>query len=140
MIDIDHLHWREERLNPMTGRIAKIKEQTVAHIVTARSVLDAVAETKAGGNIAGFEQAERVTHDIGGVVQPWADPRHEDGIVGIVLAMHENAEHAIVETRIHEYHMEAQGENIMTKDKLLAIGDKYEEMISADKAADAPYR
>ena len=47
---------------------------------------------------------------------------------------------AIVETRIHEYHMENPGENIMTKDKLLAIGDKYDDMISADKAADAPYR
>jgi NADH-quinone oxidoreductase subunit I len=44
---------------------------------------------------------------------------------------------AIVETRIHEYHMERQGENIMTKDKLLAVGDKYEAMIAADKAADA---
>ena len=47
---------------------------------------------------------------------------------------------AIVETRIHEYHMESPGENIMTKDKLLAIGDKYDAMISADKAADAKYR
>jgi NADH-quinone oxidoreductase subunit I len=28
----------------------------------------------------------------------------------------------------------------MTKDKLLAIGDKYESEISADRAADAPYR
>ena len=47
---------------------------------------------------------------------------------------------AIVETRIHEYHMEAQGENIMTKDKLLAVGDRYDAIISADKAADAKYR
>ncbi len=47
---------------------------------------------------------------------------------------------AIVETRIHEYHMERQGENIMTKDKLLAVGDKYEKMIAADKAADAAFR
>ena len=47
---------------------------------------------------------------------------------------------AIVETRIHEYHMERRGENILTKDKLLAIGDKYEAMIAADKAADAEYR
>ncbi|HIN93546.1 MAG TPA: NADH-quinone oxidoreductase subunit NuoI [Alphaproteobacteria bacterium] len=47
---------------------------------------------------------------------------------------------AIVETRIHEYHMEARGENIMTKDKLLAVGDRYETMIAADKAADAVYR
>jgi len=47
---------------------------------------------------------------------------------------------AIVETRIHEYHMENRGENIMTKDKLLAVGDRYEAMIAADKAADAKYR
>jgi NADH-quinone oxidoreductase subunit I len=47
---------------------------------------------------------------------------------------------AIVETRIHEYHMEQPGENIMTKDKLLAVGDKYEAMIAADKAADAAFR
>jgi len=47
---------------------------------------------------------------------------------------------AIVETRIHEYHMEGRGENIMTKDKLLAIGEKYEAMIAADKAADSRYR
>jgi NADH-quinone oxidoreductase subunit I len=47
---------------------------------------------------------------------------------------------AIVETRIFEYHMEKRGENIMTKDKLLGIGDEYERMIAADKAADAEYR
>jgi NADH-quinone oxidoreductase subunit I len=47
---------------------------------------------------------------------------------------------AIVETRIHEYHMEKRGENIMTKDKLLAVGEKYEAMIAADKAADAQYK
>jgi len=47
---------------------------------------------------------------------------------------------AIVETRIHEYHMENRGENIMTKDKLLAIGDRYEATIAADKAADSKYR
>ena len=47
---------------------------------------------------------------------------------------------AIVETRIFEYHMEEKGQNIMNKDKLLAIGDKYDAMIGADKAADAKYR
>src|SRR5690606_38250496 len=47
---------------------------------------------------------------------------------------------AIVETRIHDYHMETPGENIMTKDKLLAIGDRLQAMIAADKAADAKYR
>ena len=47
---------------------------------------------------------------------------------------------AIVETRIHEYHMEHRGENIMTKDKLLAVGDRFEAMIAADKAADARFR
>ena len=47
---------------------------------------------------------------------------------------------AIVETRIHEYHMENRGENIMTKEKLLAVGERYEAMIAAYKAADARYR
>ncbi len=47
---------------------------------------------------------------------------------------------AIVETRVFEYHMENRGENIMTKEKLLAVGDKYEATIAADKAADARYR
>ena len=47
---------------------------------------------------------------------------------------------AIVLTRIHEYHMENRGENIMSKDKLLGIGERYEAMIAADRAADARYR
>ena len=47
---------------------------------------------------------------------------------------------AVVETRIFEYHFEERGENIMTKDQLLAFGDKHEAIISKDKAADAPYR
>src|SRR5476649_2346574 len=47
---------------------------------------------------------------------------------------------AIVETRIHEYHMENRGENIMNKEKLLGIGERYEAMIAADRAADARYR
>jgi NADH-quinone oxidoreductase subunit I len=47
---------------------------------------------------------------------------------------------AIVLTRIHEYHMERRGENIMSKDKLLAVGERYEAMIATDKAADALYR
>lgn len=47
---------------------------------------------------------------------------------------------AIVETRIHEYHGEKRGDLYFTKDMLLAIGDRYEAEIAADKAADAPYR
>ena len=47
---------------------------------------------------------------------------------------------AIVLTRIQHYHMEKRGENIFTKDKLLAIGERYEAEIAADRAADAPYR
>lgn len=47
---------------------------------------------------------------------------------------------AIVETDVFEYHFENRGENIMTKDKLLAVGDKYEEQIAANRAADAPFR
>ncbi len=47
---------------------------------------------------------------------------------------------SIVETRHFEYHFEERGEQIMTKDKLLAIGDKFEAQIAADREADAPYR
>jgi len=47
---------------------------------------------------------------------------------------------SIVETRIFEYHFENRGEQIMTKDKLLAIGDKYEDQIAADRAADSAFR
>ncbi|TDQ43852.1 NADH-quinone oxidoreductase subunit NuoI [Permianibacter aggregans] len=47
---------------------------------------------------------------------------------------------SIVETRVFDYHFEKRGEQIMTKAKLLAIGDKYEAQIAADRAVDAPYR
>jgi len=47
---------------------------------------------------------------------------------------------AIVETRVFEYVFEQRGEHIMTKDRLLAMGDKYETQIAADRAEDARYR
>ena len=47
---------------------------------------------------------------------------------------------AIVETRPYEYCFEERGEHIMTKDKLLAMGDKYEQQIAADRAAQAAVR
>jgi len=47
---------------------------------------------------------------------------------------------SIVETDISDFHMENRGDNIITKDQLLAIGDKYEERIAAARAEDAPYR
>ncbi|MHB9101754.1 MAG: NADH-quinone oxidoreductase subunit NuoI [Sulfuricella sp.] len=47
---------------------------------------------------------------------------------------------AIVETRIFDYHGEKRGDLYYTKDMLLAVGDKYEEQIAKDRAADAKYR
>ena len=47
---------------------------------------------------------------------------------------------AIVETRVLDYHFESRGEHIVTKDRLLAHGDRLEAQIAADRAADAPYR
>ena len=47
---------------------------------------------------------------------------------------------SIVETRIYEYAFENRGENIMTKEMLLAVGDKHEQQIAADRAQDARYR
>jgi len=47
---------------------------------------------------------------------------------------------SIVETNIFEYHFENRGENIMTKDMLLEVGDKNEKKIAEDRCADARYR
>jgi NADH-quinone oxidoreductase subunit I len=47
---------------------------------------------------------------------------------------------SIVETRILEYHGERRGDLYFTKEMLLAIGDKYEAQIAADRASDAAYR
>ena len=47
---------------------------------------------------------------------------------------------SIVETSVFEYHFEKRGEQIMTKEKLLAVGDKHESDIAACKQADAVYR
>src|SRR5688572_33403591 len=47
---------------------------------------------------------------------------------------------SIVETSMHEFHFESRNETVYTKPMLLAIGDKYEAEIAADRAADAAYR
>jgi NADH-quinone oxidoreductase subunit I len=47
---------------------------------------------------------------------------------------------SIVETRILEYHGEKRGDLIYTKEMLMAVGDRYEEQIAKDRAADAAYR
>jgi NADH-quinone oxidoreductase subunit I len=47
---------------------------------------------------------------------------------------------SIVETRIFEFHFENRGEHVITKEQLLAVGDKYEKQLATDRAADAKYR
>ena len=47
---------------------------------------------------------------------------------------------SIVETHIFEYHFEERGTQIMTKEMLLEIGDKYEKEIAAARKADAKFR
>jgi NADH-quinone oxidoreductase subunit I len=47
---------------------------------------------------------------------------------------------SIVATSQMHYHFEKRGENIFTKEKLLAVGDKYEKDIAADRAKDSAYR
>ena len=47
---------------------------------------------------------------------------------------------SIVETRIFEYHGEKRGDLLMTKERLLEIGDRAEAQIAADRAADSMYR
>jgi NADH-quinone oxidoreductase subunit I len=47
---------------------------------------------------------------------------------------------SIVETSEFEYTFERFGDHIITKPQLLAMGDRYEQRIAADRAADARYR
>ncbi len=47
---------------------------------------------------------------------------------------------SIVETGMLDFHFETRGENIYTKQQLLANGDRYENLIARDRALDAPYR
>ncbi len=47
---------------------------------------------------------------------------------------------SIVETRHFEYHGEQRSDLLMTKEKLLAVGDRFETQIAADRAAEATYR
>ena len=47
---------------------------------------------------------------------------------------------SIVETHIHEYHGEKRGDLYFTKEMLLAIGDRYDKEIAANREADARYR
>lgn len=47
---------------------------------------------------------------------------------------------AIVMTRFFEFHMEERNEAVISKQGLLAMGDKFEAQIAADRALDAAYR
>lgn len=47
---------------------------------------------------------------------------------------------SIVETDISEYHFENRGEHVVTKQQLLAIGDRYESQIAAARRQDSAYR
>jgi NADH-quinone oxidoreductase subunit I len=47
---------------------------------------------------------------------------------------------SIVVTSVQHYHMDSRGQNIMTKEKLLAIGDMMESQIASDRASDKQYR
>jgi len=47
---------------------------------------------------------------------------------------------SIVETRIFDYHGEERGDLIYTKQMLLAVGDKHEKQIAADRVQDKKFR
>ncbi len=47
---------------------------------------------------------------------------------------------SIVETHIFEYHGEERGDLLMNKQRLLAVGDKYEQEIAAAREIDSAYR
>ena len=47
---------------------------------------------------------------------------------------------SIVETDITDFHFEERGQQIMSKDKLIAIGDRFEPQIAAARSADSRFR
>ncbi|OGV27331.1 MAG: NADH-quinone oxidoreductase subunit I [Legionellales bacterium RIFCSPHIGHO2_12_FULL_37_14] len=47
---------------------------------------------------------------------------------------------SIVVTPIQHYHISERGQNIMTKEKLLAVGDLMEKRLAEDRKKDEPYR
>lgn len=47
---------------------------------------------------------------------------------------------AIVMTPIQEFYFDRRGNEVINKEQLLSIGDRYEEQIQADRAEDAGYR
>ncbi len=47
---------------------------------------------------------------------------------------------SIVETQIFEYHGEKRGDLYFTKEMLLAVGDRYESDVAANRKADSAYR
>lgn len=47
---------------------------------------------------------------------------------------------SIVVTPIHHYHINERGQNIMTKEKLLAVGDMMETRLAEDRNKDKKYR
>jgi len=47
---------------------------------------------------------------------------------------------SIVVTPIHHYHISERGQNIMTKEKLLAVGDLMESQLANDRAIDEKFR
>ena len=47
---------------------------------------------------------------------------------------------SIVVTPIHHYHINERGQNIMTKEKLLAVGDMMESRLAEDRQKDKKYR
>ena len=47
---------------------------------------------------------------------------------------------SIVLTDVLEFHFEEREESIVNKDQLLAIGDRYEDSIAANRRQDAAFR
>lgn len=47
---------------------------------------------------------------------------------------------SIVLTRTDDFYMDARGQQVINKAQLLALGDKHEAQIAADRAADEKYR
>jgi NADH-quinone oxidoreductase subunit I len=67
-------------------------------------------------------------------------PNGEERCIACKLCEESCPVDSIVETRIFDYHGEQRGDLLYTKEMLLAVGDKHEKQIAADRAQDKNYR
>src|SRR3981081_770818 len=90
VLDIHHLVMRVEQLDAMPVGLAEIDEQRMPRGASAGSVLQVSAEAERARDVAGLENAMRLSDREGHVVEARAGPVGENDVVRIALALQEH--------------------------------------------------